>query len=60
MKTPDNLSQTDADELMKNVTEAQNNLVYSTRNRELAELETKKYDLVEADPYTKASYQALI
>lgn len=59
MKTPDNLSQTDADELMKNVTEAQNNLVYSTRNRELAELETKKYDLVEADPYTKASYQAL-
>lgn len=57
MKTPDNLSQTDADELMKNVTEAQNNLVYSTRNRELAELETKKYDLVEADPYTKASYQ---
>ena len=59
MKTPDNLSQTDADELMKNVTEAQSNLVYSTRNRELAELETKKYDLVEADPYTKASYQAL-
>ena len=59
MKTPDNLSQTDADELMKNVTETQNNLVYSTRNRELAELETKKYDLVEADPYTKASYQAL-
>lgn len=59
MKTPDNLSQTDADELMQNVTEAQNNLVYSTRNRELAELETKKYDLVEADPYTKASYQAL-
>ena len=59
MKTPDNLSQTDADELMKNVTEAQNNFVYSTRNRELAELETKKYDLVEADPYTKASYQAL-
>lgn len=59
MKTPDNLSQTDADELMKNVTEAQNNLVYSTRNRELAELETKKYDLVEADLYTKASYQAL-
>lgn len=41
MKTPDNLSQTDADELMKNVTETQNNLVYSTRNRELAELETK-------------------
>ena len=59
MKTPDNLSQTDADELMKNVTETQNNLVYSTRNRELAELETKKCDLVEADPYTKASYQAL-
>lgn len=59
MKTPDNLSQTDADELMKNVTETQNNLAYSTRNRELAELETKKYDLVEADPYTKASYQAL-
>lgn len=59
MKTPDNLSQTDADELMKNVTETQNNLVYSTRNRELAELETKKYDLVEADPYTKVSYQAL-
>ena len=59
MKTPDNLSQTDADELMKNVTETQNNLVYSTRNRELAELEMKKYDLVEADPYTKASYQAL-
>lgn len=59
MKTPANLSQTDADELMKNVTETQNNLVYSTRNRELAELETKKYDLVEADPYTKASYQAL-
>lgn len=59
MKTPDNLSQTDADELMKNVTEAQNNLVYSTRNRELAELEAEKYDLVAADQYTKASYQAL-
>lgn len=59
MKTPDNLSQTDADELMKNVTEAQNNLVYSTRNRELAELEAEKYDLVEADQYTKASHQAL-
>ena len=59
MKAPDNLSQTDADSLMKNVTEAQNNLVYSTRNRELAELEAEKYALVTAEQYTKASYQAL-
>lgn len=59
VETPDNLSQEDAKMLMDNVKEAQAGLVYSTRNRELAQLEAEKYALITADQYTKAIYEAL-
>ena len=42
-----------------NVENAQAALEYSTRNRELAELEAASYELYNAEDYTASSYQAL-
>lgn len=55
----DNLSQEDADGLKADVASTQAALEFSTRNRELAELETLKYAAVSGDNYTTASYAAL-
>ncbi len=59
LENADNLSQEDADGLKANVKSTQAALEYSTRNRELAELETLKYAAVSGDNYTTASYAAL-
>ena len=59
LENADNLSQADADVLKANVENAQAALEYSTRNRELAELEAASYELYNAEDYTASSYQAL-
>ena len=59
LENADNLSQTRADSLKANVENAQAALQYSTRNRELAELEAETYALYNAEDYTEASYQVL-
>ena len=59
LENADNLSQSEADTLAANVEAAQNGLVYSTRNRELAEVATLTYNAIMPDNYTTASYQAL-
>ena len=59
LKNADNLSQTKADSLQADVEAAQAALIYSTANREQAELETLRYDAVNGDNYTTDSYEAL-
>lgn len=59
LENADNLSQEEADGLNADVESAQAALEYSTRNRELAELETLKYAAVVGENYTTASYKAL-
>ena len=59
LENADNLSQEDADALKANVESAQAALEYSTRNRELAELEILKYGDFKSDNYTTVSYAAL-
>lgn len=59
LENADNLSQEDADGLKAEVESTLAALEYSTRNRELAELETLKYAAVSGDNYTTASYAAL-
>ncbi|MDF9825537.1 hyaluronoglucosaminidase [Breznakia sp. PF5-3] len=55
----DNLSQVQADKLLTAINTAKDALEYSIRNRELAELGLDKFGFVEANKYTKASYEAL-
>ena len=59
LENADNLSQEEADGLKADVKSTQAALEYSTRNRELAELETLKYAAVAGENYTTASYKAL-
>lgn len=59
LKNADNLSQTKADSLQADVEAAQAALIYSTANREQAEMETLRYDAVNGDNYTTGSYAAL-
>lgn len=59
LENADNLSQEEADGLKADVESTQAALEYSTRNRELAELETLKYAAVVGENYTTASYAAL-
>lgn len=59
LKAADNLSQERADLLKANVQAAEEGLVYSIRNRELAELAVDTYDTVAEGNYTAASYRAL-
>lgn len=59
LKNADNLSQEEADRLKADVESAEAALEYSTRNRELAVLETLRYDAVNGDNYTTESYDAL-
>ena len=59
LENADNLSQEEADGLKADVESTQAALEYSTRNRELAELETLKYAAVVGENYTTASYKAL-
>lgn len=59
LKNADNLSHEKADSLKANVESAQAALEYSTRNRELAELETLRYETVSGDNYTTQSYKDL-
>ena len=59
LENADNLSQEDADGLKAEVESTLEALEYSTRNRELAELETLKYAAVVGENYTTASYKAL-
>ena len=55
----DNLSAAKADELKAAVESAQTALVYSTYNRELAELAVETYAAMVAENYTTASYDAV-
>ena len=59
LKNADNLSQEKADSLEADVEAAQAALLYSTANREQAELETLRYDAVNGENYTTDSYAAL-
>ena len=59
LENADNLSQAEADTLKANVENAQAALAYSSRNRELAELEAATYALYNAEDYTASSFQAL-
>ena len=59
LKNADNLSQEKADSLKADVEAAQAALMYSTANREQAELETLRYDAVNGENYTTDSYAAL-
>ena len=59
LENTDNLSQSAAEELVSNAETARNGLVYSTRNRELAELAIGTYDAIVGDNYTTTSYQML-
>lgn len=59
LENKNNLSQEDADGLKADVASTQAALEFSTRNRELAELETLKYAAVVGENYTTASYAAL-
>lgn len=59
LENADNLSQAKADSLKADVGAAQAALIYSTANREQAELETLRYDAVNGDNYTTDSYEAL-
>ena len=59
LENADNLSQAKADSLKADVEAAQAALIYSTANREQAELETLRYDAVNGDNYTTDSYEAL-
>ena len=59
LKNADNLSQEKADSLEADVETAQAALMYSTANREQAELETLRYDAVNGENYTTDSYAAL-
>ena len=59
LKNADNLSQTKADSLQADVEAAQAALMYSTANREQAELETLRYGAVNGENYTTDSYEAL-
>ncbi len=54
-----NLSQEKADQLKAAVEEAQAGLVYSTRNRELAQLAVAGYENIVAEDYTAESYAAV-
>ena len=59
LENADNLSQEKADSLKADVEAAQAALMYSTANREQAELETLRYDAVNGENYTTDSYAAL-
>ena len=59
LENADNLSQEKADSLKADVETAQAALMYSTANREQAELETLRYDAVNGENYTTDSYAAL-
>lgn len=59
LKKADNLSQSEADILKDNVNKAVEGLVYSIRNRELAELQGQTYKHFEQKNYTKDSYNKL-
>ena len=59
LENADNLSQEKADSLKADVETAQTALMYSTANREQAELETLRYDAVNGENYTTDSYAAL-
>ena len=59
LENADNLSQEKADSLKADVETAQAALIYSTANREQAELETLRYDAVNGENYTTDSYAAL-
>lgn len=59
LENADNLSQEKADSLKADVETAQAALMYSTANREQAELETLRYDAVSGENYTTDSYAAL-
>lgn len=59
LENADNLSQSRADSLKTSVENAYAALEYSTRNRELAELQIRTYAALSADNYTTTSYGAL-
>ena len=59
LENADNLSQEKADSLKADVETAKAALMYSTANREQAELETLRYDAVNGENYTTDSYAAL-
>ena len=57
--TADELSQEKAEQLYEKTISAYENLTYSIRQRELAELELTSYSSFDPEHYTEASYQAL-
>lgn len=56
----ENISKEKAQQLLDKFTQAEASLVYSIRNRELAELELYSFRLVEPNNYTVESYQKLV
>ena len=59
LKNEGDLTQSEADALKADVEAAIEALVFSTRNRELAELAGESYASVDAEEYTAESYEAL-